>query len=138
MEKATPENFHHYNNKLRKFAGQNRKGMNKAEACMWKFVLSKGQMKGYPFRRQRPILNYIADFMCMPLKLIIEVDGDSHESLEAQAKDLKRNQDLSEIGFTTLRFSNWEVHNRIGEVAQIIALWIEAHATVPPPARRKG
>ena len=54
--------------------------MTKAEACLWKYVLRAGQLKSYQFRRQRPILNYVADFMCMELMLIIEVDGITHHS----------------------------------------------------------
>ena len=49
--------------------------MTKAEACLWKYVLRAGKMKSFQFRRQRPVLNYIADFMCKELMLIIEVDG---------------------------------------------------------------
>jgi very-short-patch-repair endonuclease len=53
--------------------------MTKAETCPWKFALRANQLKGYPFRRQRPVLNYIADFMCKDLMLIIEVDGITHQ-----------------------------------------------------------
>ena len=49
--------------------------MTKAEACLWKYVLRASRMKGYGFRRQRPIMNYIADFMCKELMLVIEVDA---------------------------------------------------------------
>lgn len=52
--------------------------MTKAEACLWKYVLSSGKLKGYKFKRQRPVLQYIADFMCPDLMLIIEVDGITH------------------------------------------------------------
>ena len=45
--------------------------MTKAEACLWKYVLGSRQMKGYQFRRQRPVLNYIADFMCKELLLAV-------------------------------------------------------------------
>jgi len=63
MEKASPQNNYHYNKNLQAYANQLRKNMTKGEACLWKYVLSKKQMKGYQFRRQRPVLNYIADFM---------------------------------------------------------------------------
>ena len=53
--------------------------MTKAEACLWRYVLRARKMKGYSFRRQRPVLHYIADFMCKELKLIIEVDGITHQ-----------------------------------------------------------
>jgi very-short-patch-repair endonuclease len=69
---------HHYNKRLQFNANTLRKEMTKAEACLWKFVLRAGMMKGYSFRRQRPVLNYIADFMCKELMLVIEVDGLTH------------------------------------------------------------
>jgi very-short-patch-repair endonuclease len=64
-----PDKINHfgYNNLLQPFANDLRKDMTKAEACLWKYALKAGKMKGYQFRRQRPVLIYIADFMCMPL-----------------------------------------------------------------------
>lgn len=89
MTKASPQNNYHYNKNLQAYANQLRKNMTKGEACLWKYALSKKQMKGYQFRRQRPVLNYIADFMCRELLLIIEVDGITHDDAEAQVKDKK-------------------------------------------------
>lgn len=76
---ASKENFHLYNTNLQPFANKLRKRMTKAEACLWKYALRASQMKGYGFRCQRPVLNYIADFMCQELFLIIEVDGITHQ-----------------------------------------------------------
>lgn len=64
-----------------------RKNMTKAEACLWKYALRAGQMNGYTFYRQRPVLNYIADFLCKELNLIIEVDGITHLDKETLEKD---------------------------------------------------
>ena len=111
--------------------------MTKSEACMWKFCLKNRQMLGYQFRRQRPISNYIADFVCLPLKLVIEVDGSSHETEEAIQRDLKRDQCLLDLGFTTLRFSSWEVLNEMIDVEVKIVEWIESNAKVPPPTPRQ-
>jgi very-short-patch-repair endonuclease len=58
---------HEYNKNLQPFANKLRKNITKAEACLWKYVLKAKQLKGYQFRRQRPVLNYIADFMCKEL-----------------------------------------------------------------------
>jgi hypothetical protein len=79
MENADSSNLWHYNKVLRDYANKNRKEMTRAEACLWKYALSKGQMEGYQFLRQSPVLNYIADFMCKELMLIIEVDGLTHQ-----------------------------------------------------------
>ncbi|MCB0630246.1 MAG: endonuclease domain-containing protein [Saprospiraceae bacterium] len=138
MEKASASNNYHYNAKLQPFANRLRKSMTKSEACLWKYVLSRRQMKGYQFRRQRPVLNYIADFMCKELLLIVEVDGITHDDPDAVKRDTERDQDLSSVGFTTLRFSSWEVLNRIAAVSSIILQWIEEqkeiHPLDPPPA----
>lgn len=74
----TEKNNKHYNKDLQPFAKDLRSDMTKAEACLWKYVLKARMIKGYQFRRQRPVLNYIADFMCKELILIIEVDGITH------------------------------------------------------------
>jgi very-short-patch-repair endonuclease len=76
-----------YNKTLRHFANNLRKSITKAEACLWKYILRPGMMKSFQFRRQRPILNYIADFMCIDLKLIIEVDGITHNDEDQLKKD---------------------------------------------------
>jgi very-short-patch-repair endonuclease len=72
MNNADSGNLWYYTGRLRRFANENRKDMTKAEACLWKYVLSKRQMLRYQFRRQRPVLNSIADFMCKELMLIID------------------------------------------------------------------
>jgi len=121
---ASKSNNYHYNKSLRHLASVNRKNMTKSAACMWKYVLSRKQMRGYPFRRERPILNFIADFVCLDLLLVIEVDGLTHESPESQKKDQYRDRELSDVGFTVLRFSSWEVLNRIADVSMKISQWI--------------
>jgi len=90
---------------------------------------------GYSFRRQRPIGNFIADFVCLPLNLIVEVDGFSHE--EDGIRDDNRDIELNELGFPTLRFSSWEVLNQIDEVANTIGEWIKENAIVPLRSRNK-
>ena len=77
MQKATKENNYLYNINLRERAKLLRRKGTKAEAYLWKFALKK-KIQGYKFLRQRPVMNYIADFMCPELMLIIETDGVSH------------------------------------------------------------
>lgn len=131
MTKASPKNNYHYNKNLQAYANQLRKKMTKGEACLWKYILSKKQMKGYQFRRQRPVLNYIADFMCQELLLIIEVDGITHDDVEVRIKDKKRTASLEKIGFTVLRFSDWEILNRIADVSIMIGKWIDENSIAP-------
>ena len=116
---------HFYNKNLQPYANRLRKEMTKAEACLWKYVLRAGKMKSFQFRRQRTVLNYIADFMCKELMLIIEVDGITHHSEEAIKKDETRQKALESAGFTVLRFSDEEVLNHIQAVHIYLEDWIE-------------
>ncbi len=99
--------------------------MPKSQACLWKYLLRGKEMMGYQFRRERPILNFIADFVCFELMLIVEVDGITHDDEESIKRDEERDRKLLEVGFTTLRFSSWEVLNRIADVDEILCEWIE-------------
>ena|SRR6476660_5025852 len=98
MQEANKNNLWHYNTKLQPLARELRTSMTKAEACLWKYVLRAGMMKGYTFRRQRPVLNYIADFTCKELMLIIEVDGISQDDDNILIKGAKRQVDLEAAG----------------------------------------
>lgn len=118
------ETYNHYNKKLQPFANENRKQMTKAEACLWKYVL-KAKMTGYTFNRQRPVLNYIADFMCKELKLIIEVDGITHTFEQIIENDKIRQHKLEEHGFTLIRFTDNEVLTNIANVRRTILNTLE-------------
>jgi len=128
-----------YNKKLQPFANRLRKEMTKAEACLWKYVLRARQMQGYQFRRQRPVLNYIADFMCRELKLVIEVDGVTHQWEKVVAKDLHKAKDLIEAGFKVLRFTDEEVLRHIEGVREMIVLSVrEVEQSTPLIPRQRG
>ena len=116
---------HYYNKNLQPNANRLRKEMTKAEACLWKYVLRAGAMKDYQFRRQRPVLRYIADFMCKELMLIIEVDGSIHQLEEVMKNDTERQKALEDAGFTVLRFTNEEVLENINAVYSFLEDWIE-------------
>jgi very-short-patch-repair endonuclease len=117
---------HKYNKNLQPYANRLRKEMTKAEACLWKYTLKAKQLRGYQFRRQRPVLNYIADFICLELMLIIEVDGLTHHWEESILKDKKKQTDLEAAGFTVLRFTDDEVLNNIKIVHDYLENWIES------------
>lgn len=106
----------HYNKHLQPNANKLRKEMTKAEVCLWKYVLRGRMMMGFQFRRQRPVLKYIADFMCKELMLVIGTDGITHIDEKVYKKDLKKDHDLLQAGFTVLRFSDNEVLDNIGWV----------------------
>ncbi|MCC6684110.1 MAG: endonuclease domain-containing protein [Bacteroidia bacterium] len=117
--------YHHYNKKLKPFATQNRKESTKAEIRLWCELLRNKQMMGHNFLRQRPIENYIADFFCKKLKLIIECDGYSHQLDEVAERDEQRTKRLTELGYHVIRFSDNEVMNNIENVKRTIEGWIE-------------
>lgn len=130
--KATKENHYLYKKELKRNANSLRHSMTKAEACLWKYALRAGQMNGYKFGRQRPVLNYIADFMCKEIKLVIEVDGYSHRFEEVIRNDEEKQKALEKAGFTLLRFSDDEVLNAIKRVRQVI--WDTIEKLQPPPS----
>ncbi len=121
-----------YNKKLKELARNLRKHSTKAEIRLWSEVLRAGKMKGYTFLRQRPVLNYIADFMCKELKLIIEVDGATHNREEQWYKDRERQKELEEYGFTVLRFSDDEIQKNLEGVYKELERWIDNHPPAPP------
>ena len=116
---------HYYNKNLQPYANRLRKEMTKAEACLWKYVLRASKMKGFQFRRQRPVMQYIADFMCKELMLIIEVDGSIHQLEEIIKNDEVRQKALEAAGFTVLRFTNEEVLKDIQSVYSYLEDWID-------------
>ena len=130
--KADKDNFYGYNKHPQPFANKLRKEMTKAEACLWKYVLRAGQMRGCKFRRQRPVLNYIADLMCKELRLVIEVDGITHDS--KLAKDESRTDKLRQAGFNVIRFTDEEVMTNIHGVAWEIERIIDEMKPPPTPA----
>lgn len=125
MDKATKGNHDLYNKSLRPLAGALRKNMTKAEACLWKYVLRAGMMKGYTFNRQRPVKDYITDFFCKKLLLVIEVDGITHEDEETYQKDKNKQEELEKAGFVVLRFTDEEVLNNLDGVRRAIEFCVE-------------
>ena len=85
-------------------------------------------MLGYRFRRQEVIGNYIVDFFCQKLKLVIEIDGSSHD--EKYELDMKRQREIESYGITVLRFSDKEVKENIESVLRGIEVWIKS-STLP-------
>lgn len=116
--------------------------MTKAEACLWKYVLRAGGIKGFTFRRQRPVLQYIADFMCKELLLIIEVDGITHSYEEVAERDKIRQTNLENAGFTVIRFTDEEVLQQINTVHKAIedevSRIMEEKAITPRVRKRNG
>lgn len=100
-----------YNQKLTELARKNRKNPTKAEQKMWNNVLRAKNLSNYKFHRQKPLDNFIADFYCSKLRLIIEIDGDSHA--DKKEYDEIRTEILNQYGLTVVRYTNDEVLNNI-------------------------
>lgn len=127
MEEANNSNHWKYNPKLRVFATSNRKNMTKAEACLWKYLLGGRRLMGYRFNRQRPVGDYIADFLCKDLMLIIEVDGLTHQFEEIAKKDQSREKVLQAMGFNIVRFNDDEILYDIVNVKRTLLRYIETY-----------
>lgn len=94
--------------KTRTRARRLRHELTKAEAAMWD-MLRDLRPFGARFRRETPIGPYIADFAWLSAKIIVEVDGDSHEMEHGRQHDVRRDAFLRTEGFTLLRFDNAQV-----------------------------
>ncbi|MBL1416277.1 MAG: endonuclease domain-containing protein, partial [Moritella sp.] len=105
--------------------------MPEAEKHLWQHIRKK--QLGIKFRRQYGVGRYIADFYCPEYKLVIELDGDSHDSLEAQAYDEERNTFMTAIGLDVLRFKNQDVFTNIEGVLQRIQEQVK-NRTPPQPS----
>lgn len=92
---------------LKAFARKNRNHPTEAEKALWSMI--NGMRLGVRFRRQHIINDYIADFVCLEKKLIIEVDGNYHLTDEQKGYDAHRTETLEQFGFQVLRFKNEEV-----------------------------
>ena len=114
-----------YNPKLKDKAKWLRTNMTPPEVKLYQHLKGK-QLLGYDFHRQKPILNYIVDFYCPELKLIIEVDGFIHDFKINY--DKKRQKELEEHGLSLLRFQAYEINKDMDNVIQRIVDWIENNA----------
>lgn len=93
--------------------------MTDAEKTLWLKIRSK-QLKGYRFYRQKPLGNFIVDFYCPKVNLVIELDGGQHYSEEGKAKDNQRDSYLKGMGLHILRFSDREVFENMRGVLEKI------------------
>jgi very-short-patch-repair endonuclease len=87
------------------FARKLRREMTVAETMLWRALRGSG-FKGMKFRRQVPVGPYVADFLCITCRLIVELDGPPHETDEQRAHDLTRDAFLCAQGFNVLRLPN--------------------------------
>ena len=101
---------------LKEFLSKHRSNPTEAENILWQILRGK-KLDGYKFRRQHIIGNFIADFVCLSQKIIIEVDGLIHQTKENQISDSERTIELNKFGFDVIRFTNDEV---IGDIDNVL------------------
>ena len=114
-------------------AKQLRQAMTRAETLLWRY-LKANRVDGFGFRRQVPIRNYIADFVCLSAKLIIELDGESHDFEERQKADRNRDAFFASEGFQLLRFTNEHVMSNLEGVVEAIRQATASCASGLPPS----
>ena len=98
------------------------------ESILWSQL--RATQLGYKFRRQHPIGLFIADFVCLDRKLVVEVDGKYHETEEAQKYDAERTKYLESEGYEVLRFTNDEVRANVEQVLDTIREHIAARPSL--------
>ena len=96
-----------------------RRNQTKAETLLWSKLRNR-QMDGYKFRRQKVIEPYIVDFVCMKLRLIVELDGGHHAEEEQAEYDEVRTEFLDGMGYRVLRFWNFQVLKHRNDVLESI------------------
>jgi very-short-patch-repair endonuclease len=114
----------YYNPKLKQLARNLRINSTLSEVLLWNELKGK-QLKGYQFMRQKPIGNFIVDFYCTKLKLVIEIDGESHLNPENKKRDLIKDKYLDSIGLSVIRIDDMELKNNISVVIENLSKWIE-------------
>lgn len=112
--------------KLFRYAKEMRAAPTEAESKVWELLTSE-PLREFKFRRQHPLANYIADFYCHALKVVIEVDGGIHERREQKEYDKFRDSDMVQFGITVLRFTNEQVLEQPEIVKEEIYRFIKEH-----------
>ena len=111
-----------YSPKLKSIARKLRKESTKAEIYLWNELKNK-KMMGYGFKRQKPIGEYIVDFYSPDLKLVIEIDGITHDyKMEG---DKTRQKYLESLSLIVIRFRDADVKHNLDGVINSLMEFIE-------------
>jgi very-short-patch-repair endonuclease len=93
--------------------------MTRAETLLWRYIKAH-RIDGLLFRRHVPMFKYIADFVCHSHRLIVELDGESHDFETRIQRDAERDAWFVSEGYTVLRFTNEEVLTNLSGVVEAI------------------
>ncbi|HMO13601.1 MAG TPA: endonuclease domain-containing protein [Pirellulaceae bacterium] len=113
------------------FARNQRRTANEFASTVWQWIRNR-QIHGAKFRREYPMPPYTADFCCVELKLIIEIDGEGHFTEQGVARDLKRDQFLLSQGYKILRIPGYSVIQEEGDVMSKIREFVKNAGPSPP------
>lgn len=121
-----------YDKRLQHFSRELRNKMTEAEKIIW-FRIKGKQIEGCQFYRQKIIGDYIVDFCCPKMQVIVEIDGGQHYENIGIRKDDKRDRQLTGLGYKVLRFNNREVFENTGGVVENIqAVLLGRQSPLPP------
>ena len=111
-----------------------RDNQTKAELFLWNH-LSLIKIADIRFKRQHPVLYFIADFYCHKAKLIIEIDGGYHNIPEQYEYDKNRDAELEELGLKVIRFTNEQVLFEIENTLYVIEEEIKERVPLTPKGK---
>ena len=114
-----------------------RREMTRAETLLWRH-LKADRLAGLAFRRQTPMGHYIADFVAHSCKLVVELDGESHDFEERVRHDARRDEWFASRGYCVLRFTNNDVMKNLEGVVLSILEAAEQAAPLSLTLPRKG
>ncbi len=101
-----------------------RKQQTEAEEILWQLLRNR-KVCNLKFRRQHAFENYVLDFYCHEMKLVIEADGSIHNQPDVKVYDNARTKRLNEVGITVLRFTNDEIEKNPTTIIKTIENWVK-------------
>ena len=122
----------HYNPELKPLARELRNNSTLSEILLWD-QLNARKMHGFQFMRQKPILNYIVDFYCSKLHLVVKIDGNSYAHEETATKDQSRQKEIENLGIHFIRFDDLDIKHNMPSVLRTIEDHIDNFIKNNPP-----
>ncbi|HEV8284422.1 MAG TPA: chorismate synthase [Chitinophagaceae bacterium] len=119
------------------YAKENRQNPTKAEELLWQELRNR-KIKNSKFRRQHAIEGYIADFVCLEQKLVVEVDGGYHNEEDQKKLDDFRTKTLQKNGYRLIRFTNEDVLQKLDWVLGEIGKLLKSETSSPSPLERES
>ena len=110
-----------------------RRAMTRAETLLWRY-LKAHRVDGLGFRRQVPMRGYVVDFACHSARVIVELDGESHDFISRQRSDHRRDALFESQGYVVLRFTNEQLLTNLAGVVEVIRQTAWSRARGSPPS----